>query len=74
MLDNELVDYGMRLPIRFKLKDLQEAKAFHKQAIQDRHIDAYLRTNRGKYLLRKCMDKYIPEEISKADKQGFFCT
>ena len=71
MLDNELVDYGMKLPIRYKLADMEEAKKFQRQAIKEGKKDAYIRTNRGKYLLRKCMEKYIPDEIVKAHKQGF---
>ena len=71
MLDNELVDYGMRLPIRYKLSDMEEAKQFQRKAIKEGNTAAYIRTNRGKYLLRKCMYKYIPDEIAKANKQGF---
>lgn len=71
MLDNKLVEYGMRLPLRLKLSDMQEAKKFHHQAISNGRSDAFLRTNRGKFLLRKCMMKYIPESISRAHKQGF---
>lgn len=71
MLDNELVDFGMKLPIRYKLSDMEEAKRFQRKAIGEGKQDAYIRTNRGKYLLRKCMYKYIPEEIAGANKQGF---
>lgn len=71
LLDNELVDFGMRLPVRLKLRDMDEARAFQKKAIQEGRQNAYLRTNRGKYLLRKCMKKYIPDEIAQANKQGF---
>lgn len=71
MLDNELVDFGMRLPIRFKLNDFQEARAFNDRMKKSEAKDVYFRTNRGKYLLRKCMKKYIPDEIASADKQGF---
>ena len=33
--------------------------------------DYYIKTNDGKSILRKTMDKYIPREIDRADKQGF---
>lgn len=71
MLDNDLVDFAQRLPVKYKLSDLDENLARVKKDPNIGKENYYLRTNHGKYLLRKTMEKYIPESIDRADKQGF---
>jgi asparagine synthase (glutamine-hydrolysing) len=70
-LDNELVDFAMRLPVRLKLANLGEVSRLNENE-PGRKADRYLRrTNDGKLLLRKVMARYIPHEIADAKKQGF---
>jgi asparagine synthase (glutamine-hydrolysing) len=70
-LDNELVDFAMRLPVRLKLANLGEVSRLNENE-PGRKADRYLRrTNDGKLLLRKVMARYIPQEIAYAKKQGF---
>jgi asparagine synthase (glutamine-hydrolysing) len=70
-LDNELVDFAMRLPVRLKLANLGEVSRLNENE-PGRKADRYLRrTNDGKLLLRKVMARYIPQEIADAKKQGF---
>ncbi len=71
MLDNDLVDFAQRLPVKYKLSDLTENLERVKNDPNIKRENYYLRTNHGKYLLRKTMEKYIPESIDRADKQGF---
>lgn len=71
MLDNDLVDFALRLPVKYKLSDLAENIQRVKNDPNIKSENYYLRTNHGKYLLRKTMEKYIPETIDRADKQGF---
>lgn len=71
MLDNDLVDFAQRLPVKYKLSDLAENLQRVKNDPNIKQENYYLRTNHGKYLLRKAMEKYIPESIDRADKQGF---
>jgi asparagine synthase (glutamine-hydrolysing) len=63
-LDNELVDFAMRIPARLKLN----LTNFNK-IVENPEFD--LRTNKGKRILRDMMKRYVPEEIAEAEKQGF---
>ena len=65
-LDNDLVDFAQKIPIKYKLKNLHKAIKVDENEISKIH-----KTNDGKIILRKSMRKYIPENISKAVKQGF---
>lgn len=71
MLDNDLVDFAMKLPVRYKLKDLDHMIEITRNDPSIRSESYYNVTNLGKYLLRKTMEKYIPKEIDRAHKQGF---
>ncbi len=69
-LDNDLVDFAMRLPVRMKLGKLAEVVR------QDENEPGpktarYAKANDGKLLLRKMMERYVPPETSRRDKQGF---
>lgn len=71
MLDNELVDFAMKIPVKYKLKNLEETIRINENNAGLKREDYYIKTNDGKSILRKTMDKYIPQEIDRADKQGF---
>lgn len=70
-LDNDLVDFAMRLPVRYKLAHLEEVTRLNENEPGDKTSKYYQRTNDGKLLLRKVMGLYIPDEIANAEKQGF---
>ena len=65
-LDNDLVDFSQKIPIKFKLKDLNKVIK-----LDENEISKIKKNNNGKMILRKTMTKYIPENIHKAVKQGF---
>ena len=65
-LDNDLVDFAQKIPIKYKLKNIDEIIKMDENEISK--ID---KSNDGKMILRKSMKKYIPENICKAVKQGF---
>ena len=70
-LDNNLVDFAMSLPVNLKLKNLAEAARINENEPGDKQ-DHYFKQHRdGKIILRKVMERYIPEEITKGMKQGF---
>lgn len=71
MLDNDLADFAQRLPVKYKLNDLAQSIEQVRKDPRIKSEDYYMVTNLGKYLLRKTMEKYIPETIDRADKQGF---
>jgi len=70
-LDNDLVDFAMRLPVHLKLAHLGEIVRLNENEPGKKPEKYYRKTRDGKLLLRKVMEQYIPAEITKAVKQGF---
>ena len=70
-LDNDLVDFSMKIPIRLKLKNLTETININENEPGSK-IDKYSQsTNDGKLLFRRVMERYIPKEVTGGKKQGF---
>ncbi|MFZ5585153.1 MAG: asparagine synthase (glutamine-hydrolyzing) [Thermodesulfobacteriota bacterium] len=69
-LDNDLVDFAMRIPVRHKLRDVEQWKrqdentASKKKNYFAAHAD-------GKNVLRRAMESLLPEAIRQRKKQGF---
>lgn len=71
MLDNDLVDFAMKIPADFKLASLAKVAELSKLKDQD-GVNSYCqRSKDGKLILRKAMERYLPEDTSKREKQGF---
>ena len=70
-LDNDLVDFAMKLPVRYKLAHLKKAVRFNENEPGGKANKYFEKTRDGKLILRKLMGRYIPKEIAKAAKQGF---
>ena len=70
-LDNDLVDFAMRLPARMKLAQLDRpAERTNENMVGKRHAHE-ARHRDGKLLLRQVMRRHLPPEISDGEKQGF---
>ena len=68
-LDNELVDFALKIPLKMRLgDDHQKACAIDENKIEQKHV---MKFNNGKKLLRKVFSKYAPTVISERGKQGF---
>jgi asparagine synthase (glutamine-hydrolysing) len=70
-LDNDLVDYVMRLPPRLKLRNV-DAPAPHvdeDDVVRRRRQSA--RSGDGKLVLRDAMTRIIPQSVTSREKQGF---
>lgn len=65
-LDNDLVDFAQKVPVKFKLKNLEKT-----MKMDENEIGKLQKTNDGKIILRKAISKHIPEDIHNAIKQGF---
>jgi asparagine synthase (glutamine-hydrolysing) len=65
-LDNDLVDFAQKIPVKYKIKNLNKISKMNENEIGKIH-----RTNDGKDILRKVMSKYIPNKIYNGVKQGF---
>jgi asparagine synthase (glutamine-hydrolysing) len=69
-LDNDLVDFSMQVPVNLKLRNLEEVIRIseNEPAKVKRY---YEKTGDGKLILRKVMQRYVPEKITSGIKQGF---
>lgn len=70
-LDNDLVDFAMRLPVSLKLANLEKVVRFNENESGHKPNRFYQRSRDGKLALRKVMARYIPDEIANSEKQGF---
>jgi asparagine synthase (glutamine-hydrolysing) len=70
-LDNDLVDFAMKLPVSMKLGNLKEVVQLNENDVGNKVSKYFTRTKDGKLVLRKTMEKYIPKEITELEKQGF---
>ncbi len=70
-LDNDLVDFAMRLPVRLKLGNLGEVVRLNENEPGSKTEKYFDKTQDGKLLLRKTMTRYIPDEATNREKQGF---
>ena len=70
-LDNDLVDFAMRCPVRLKLNNLSEVLRINENEPGAKNKKYFERTRDGKQILRDVMSRYIPREIVEATKQGF---
>jgi asparagine synthase (glutamine-hydrolysing) len=70
-MDNDLVDFAMQCPVALKLNRLQEVIRVNENQPGDKQGDYFRKTSDGKQILRDMMARYIPEDIVKAEKQGF---
>ena len=70
-LDNDLVDFAMQIPVSMKLRNLSEVVRLNENEPGSKTKKYFEKTNDGKLLLRKMMERYIPAQITDAEKQGF---
>jgi len=70
-LDNDLVDFAMRLPVHFKLGNLAEVIRINENEPGLKNHKYFQKTQDGKLLLRKAMQRYIPQQVTELAKQGF---
>jgi len=70
-LDNDLVDFAMRVPARYKLKSLSQSASpvDEDDVVKRQRYNA--QTGDGKAILRKAMNRHMPPEIADGVKQGF---
>ncbi len=69
-LDNELVNFAQKIPIKHKLANLGKMKRLDENDLKKRK-KFYTNYDDGKNVLRKAMMEFLPKEIIKRQKQGF---
>ena len=70
-LDNDLVDFAMRCPVRLKVNKLTDVQRLDENEFRNKPSLFFEKTNDGKQILRDAMSRYLPGSVSSAPKQGF---
>jgi asparagine synthase (glutamine-hydrolysing) len=70
-LDNDLVDFSMKVPVNLKLGNLTEVVSLNENEPGSKTQKFFNKNKDGKLILRKAMKRYIPEKVTQAVKQGF---
>tara|TARA_B110000003_G_scaffold276268_1_gene321852 strand:- start:2726 stop:4591 length:1866 start_codon:yes stop_codon:yes gene_type:complete len=70
-LDNNLVDFAMKIPVNNKIANLKKPISLDENTIGRKKTNYFEKTRDGKLILRKVMEKHVPEKIYSALKQGF---
>jgi asparagine synthase (glutamine-hydrolysing) len=70
-LDNDLVEFAQRLPVRLKLRDLERVVRLNENDPGPKSQIYYDRTHDGKLLLRRVMERHVPTTVAQQTKQGF---
>lgn len=70
-LDNDLVDFAMKVPVKLKLRNLSEVVRLNENEPGSKNMKYFEKNKDGKLLLRKAMERYIPQQVTEAEKQGF---
>ena len=69
-LDNELVDFAQKIPLKYKLANLENMKKIDENTIGNKR-NIYKEYDDGKNVLRMAMSDILPEKIINRKKQGF---
>jgi asparagine synthase (glutamine-hydrolysing) len=69
-LDNDLVDFAQRIPVRLKLKNLEQWKRLDENELPKRR-EYYALHDDGKAVLRAAVSSLVPPQIRDRPKQGF---
>lgn len=69
-LDNALVEFAQKIPVRHKLADLEKLKKLDEDVFGNKK-QLYKEFKDGKNVLRKALEDFIPEQIINRPKQGF---
>lgn len=69
-LDNDLVDFAQRVPVGLKLNNLKEVVRMDENTPR-KDLQFFKKTKDGKQILRDVMERHVPEDVTKAEKQGF---
>lgn len=70
-LDNDLVDFAQRVPVRLKLGKLTEVVRLNENEPGPKTRRYFQNTRDGKLLLRKTLARFVPAEVAQGEKKGF---
>lgn len=70
-LDNDLVDFAMRLPVNSKIGALKSTVRVDENAAGPKGEQYFQQTRDGKLVLREAVSQWMPKVITQGAKQGF---
>ncbi len=70
-MDNDLVDFAQKIPVKYKINNLSSVVKMNENDYGEKKNAYFQKNNDGKMILRSVMQRHIPSEITKAQKQGF---
>ena len=70
-MDNDLVEFAMQCPVNLKLNNLADVVRINENEPGNKSGRYFQKTSDGKQILRDVMSRYIPSEVTQAQKQGF---
>ncbi len=70
-LDNDLVDFAMRVPVNLKVGNLKNVVRLNENEPGPKTKRYFRKTRDGKLLLRRMLSRYVPSSVSGDVKQGF---
>ncbi len=70
-LDNDLVDFAMSIPLHLKLKQNGNSGQLDENDVDNKRAKYFQKTNDGKLLLRRMLERHIPRAVIEREKQGF---
>jgi asparagine synthase (glutamine-hydrolysing) len=70
-LDNDLVDFAMKVPASLKLGYLGDVVRLNENEAGAKAAKYFEKTRDGKLILRRAMERYVPPEVTDRVKQGF---
>ena len=70
-MDNDLVEFAQKLPLRLKLRDLGAVVQLNENEPGPKTEAYFKKTRDGKLLLRQVMQRYVPDDVVEQVKQGF---
>jgi asparagine synthase (glutamine-hydrolysing) len=70
-LDNDMVDFACRIPVGYKLRNLEGAAQAVDENDPGKRLRYETRSHDGKQILRTAMQKVIPPGVTQRVKQGF---
>jgi asparagine synthase (glutamine-hydrolysing) len=70
-LDNDVVDFALRVPVRYKLRNLSEVVRLNENQPGPKSEFYFNQTGDGKLVLRRALREHVPEHYTEGLKQGF---
>ncbi len=70
-LDNDLVDFALRVPVKYKLKHVDRIVRLDENQPGLKSQQYFNETGDGKLILRKALSRYVPAGYANGRKQGF---